>query len=407
MRGPDPGEEYLRYKEALRGERLPLAFVDLDRLEANADYVAGLVRGSGKTARVHSKSLRCPALIRHILERDPEVFQGLMTFTLEETAWLAESGLDDFIVAYPTVQESDLEILCGLARAGVRVSLMIDCPEHLEALERAGDKAGTVLSACLDLDLAYRPLGGRIHLGMRRSPVRTPAQALDLARASLGMGRVGIDSVMGYEGHVASLGDDLPGKGLMNLAARALKRLSIAEYTPRRGRIVERLRRAGLELRAVNGGGSGSLVSTLGDPSLTEVTVGSAFFAPGLFQHFREVRFTPAAFFALQAVRRPGPGLVTCLGGGYVASGPAGADKLPGPVFPPGLGLTKLEGAGEVQTPLRLPPDGPGIGLGDPVIMQHAKAGELAERFNQLLLIRGDRVVDRVDTYRGQGKAFL
>ena len=69
--------------------------------------------------------------------------------------------------------------------------------------------------------------------------------------------------------------------------------------------------------------------------------------------------------------------------------------------------LLPLEGAGEVQTPLTLPPDGPELKIGDPVIFQHAKAGELAERFNALLLIRGDRIVERAPTYRGEGAAFL
>ena len=69
--------------------------------------------------------------------------------------------------------------------------------------------------------------------------------------------------------------------------------------------------------------------------------------------------------------------------------------------------LLPLEGAGEVQTPLTLPPDGPELKIGDPVIFQHAKAGELAERFNALLLIRGDRIVARAPTYRGEGAAFL
>jgi D-serine deaminase-like pyridoxal phosphate-dependent protein len=54
-----------------------------------------------------------------------------------------------------------------------------------------------------------------------------------------------------------------------------------------------------------------------------------------------------------------------------------------------------------------LPRDCPRLELGDPVILQHAKAGELCERFNHLLLIQGGRVVGRVPTYRGAGQAFL
>ena len=108
----------------------------------------------------------------------------------------------------------------------------------------------------------------------------------------------------------------------------------------------------------------------------------------------------------LQVVRKPADGFVTCLGGGLVASGAAGADRLPLPCWPEGLELLPLEGAGEVQTPLK----GPGtaaLSLGDPVFFRHAKAGELAEHFNEYLFVRGDHIVSRAPTYRGLGKAFL
>ncbi len=39
--------------------------------------------------------------------------------------------------------------------------------------------------------------------------------------------------------------------------------------------------------------------------------------------------------------------------------------------------------------------------------LRHAKAGELSERFGSLYLVEGERVVDEVATYRGEGKTFL
>ncbi len=406
MGRPERGE-YHRYREIFRGERLPLAFVDLDKFDRNVAYVAETQQGTGKTIRVHSKSLRCPALIKRVLSVGGEAYKGVMTITAEETAFLAEHGLDDFIIAYPSVQPSDLDRLAGMTKDGVLVSQMVDSREHLLALDEAGRRAGTVLRVCLDVDMSYRPLKSSIHLGIRRSPIRSVDEALAVARASLELEWVVIDSLMGYEAHIAAPNDDLPKKRLMNAVTRLMKRASIKEFTPRRIDIVERLKAEGLEFRAVNGGGSGSLRSSGRDPSLTEVTAGSAFFAPGLFWHYKEVSFTPAAFFAVQVVRRPAENILTCQGGGYVASGPAGADKLPVPVYPEGLKLIPLEGAGEVQTPLLLPPDRPELNLGDPVFFQHAKAGELAERFNQFHLVKGERIVDRVETYRGLGKAFI
>ena len=92
--------------------------------------------------------------------------------------------------------------------------------------------------------------------------------------------------------------------------------------------------------------------------------------------------------------------------GGYVASGAPGVEKVPRPHLPPGLELLGMEMCGEVQTPLRVPP-GTRLELGDPVIFRHAKGGELCERFDSVALFAGGRIVDRVPTYRGQGRSFF
>jgi D-serine deaminase-like pyridoxal phosphate-dependent protein len=258
------------------------------------------------------------------------------------------------------------------------------------------------------VDLSYRPLGTQaVHLGLRRSPIRTPEQALELAQQAALLKGVRIDCLMGYEGHIAGVNDDVPGQALNNFVMRTLKQMSVRELTSRRDAVVRSLREAGVGLRLVNGGGSGSLVSTLADKAVTEVTVGSGFYASRLFHHFKEVKYQPSAFFALQVVRVPKPGMITCLGGGYIASGPTDASKAPLPVMPVGMQYLPLEGAGEVQTPLQLAPGTPEISLGDPIFFQHAKAGELCERFNELYLIHAGEIVDVVKTYRGEGMNFL
>src|SRR5690606_20376867 len=127
------------------------------------------------------------------------------------------------------------------------------------------------------------------------------------------------------------------------------------------------------------------------------VTVGSGFFSPTLFDHYAAFKHKPAAAFALEIVRIPKPGIYTCAGGGYVASGAAGKDKLPSPYLPEGAELLDQEGAGEVQTPISY--DGAeALRVGDPIFMRHAKAGELCERFNTLVLIQDGRIVDEIPT---------
>jgi D-serine deaminase-like pyridoxal phosphate-dependent protein len=399
--------DYFYYRDLFKGRRLPLAFVDLDRFDANVDYVADTQKHSGKTIRVASKSIRCPDLIRRVFDKGGPTFKGILAFTLEEGALLADQGFDDIIVAYPTVQRSDMDLMADIAARGTRIALVVDSAAQLKCLAQAGRQSGVILDACLEIDMSYRPVGRSIHLGVRRSPLREPDQAVRLARRAADLEGVRITAVMGYEAQIASVNDNVPGQRLKNAILRRVKQHSMAELMMRRQAVIQALEEAGCAIDVVNGGGSGSLKATAMDTTVTEVTAGSAFFAPGLFRHFHEVTFQPSAFFALQVVRRPAPHMITCLGGGYVASGEVGPNKLPWPVMPPGLTYIGMEGAGEVQTPLNLPAGIPGPDIGDPVFFQHAKAGELCERFNHLLLVKNGQIVDKVETYRGQGYAFL
>ena len=404
----DPNETYNLYRDVFRSQRLPLAFIDLDQFDANVAYVAQLAKAAGKTIRLGSKSIRCVELMRRIFASDPEIYRGLLTFTVEETVWLASQGFDDMIVAYPSVQPSDLALMVDMTRAGKQVWLMVDNFEHLRVLSAAGQASGVILHACLEVDMAYHPLNvSSIHLGLRRSPVRTPEQAQELLHEAKQFPNIKIDALMGYEGHIAGMSDAVPGAGLKNSLMRLLKNDSVRELTERRDMIINLLRAESAEFKIINGGGSGSIVSTGKDPLVTEITVGSGFYASGLFHHYQEVHFQPAAFFAIQIVRIPTDGMITCLGGGYIASGAVGAEKLPVPMYPSGLKYLPLEGAGEVQTPFILPKDCPKLELGDPVFLQHAKAGELCERFNDLWLVGDGKLAGQVKTYRGQGMAFL
>jgi D-serine deaminase-like pyridoxal phosphate-dependent protein len=210
---------------------------------------------------------------------------------------------------------------------------------------------------------------------------------------------------MAYEGQIAGVGDRLPGKPLRSAAIRAMQSRSEADLRSRLPQILAAIREVA-EPRFVNGGGTGSLARTAAAGNVTELTAGSGFYAPALFDTYRSLDLTPAAFFVLPVVRRPGPGIVTALGGGYLASGSGTPSRLPQPYLPTGLTLDSEEGAGEVQTPL-LGTAAKSIRVGDRIYMRHAKAGELCERFNTLYLVSGNTVVDEVTTYRGDGLAFL
>lgn len=382
----------------------PFAFVDLDAMWANSD--AMLARAGTKPIRVASKSLRCREVIRRVLERG-ERYAGLMTFTLAETLWLAEQGFENLLLAYPTTDMGALEELAlrSVANPEGAPIVMVDCAEHLDAIESVLGAGAAPVRVCIELDAGWWTLGGRIKIGPKRSPIHTVEQAVSFAREVERRGKVKLAALMAYEGQIAGVGDRPPGRRLRGAAIEAMQKRSTAELAERRAAVVVAIREFA-ELPIVNGGGTGSLELTGAEDAVTEIAAGSGFYAPTLFDSYSRFSLTPAAGFALPVVRKPAAAMATALGGGYLASGPGEPSRVPSPWLPPGLKLDPEEGAGEVQTPLSGPP-ARDLSVGDRVYMRHAKAGELCERFDALHLVEGSEIVDIVPTYRGEGKAFL
>ncbi len=392
-----------RYDSATAHLEPPFAVVDLAAMRANA---AAMVRRAGpKPIRLASKSVRCRQLIETVLRMDG--FRGVLAFTLPEALWLAESGTsDDIVVAYPTADRAALARLAGSQAAAAAITVMVDCPEHLDMIEKAAaGAAGAPVKVAIDIDAGLTGLHGLLRVGARRSPLRTPGQAAAFAAALAARRALRLTGLMAYEAQIAGVGDDPAGRPLRAMAIRYLQRKSGAELAVRRAAIVAAVGDVA-PLEFVNGGGTGSLEKTAAEAAVTEIGAGSGLYQPHLFDSYRGFRGQPAAIFALPVVRRPGPGAVTALGGGYLASGPADRARLPVPFLPPGLRLDKQEGAGEVQTPL-LGGAADRVRIGDRIWFRHAKAGELCERFNELHLIDGDAVVASLPTYRGEGQAFL
>ena len=380
-----------RLDRATAGVAAPFAAVDLSALRTNAD---DLVRRAGEMPiRVASKSVRVRALLDETLRR--RGFRGVMAYSLREAIWLAREGHDDILMGYPSVDALALAELSGDPRLARAITLMVDSAEHLELLAAAAT-GRQQLRVCLDVDASLRL--GRVHLGVRRSPLRSPVDAAVLAEAAVTAG-FAVVGLMFYDAQIAGLPDT-------SFAVRLVKQLSDRDLRARRSAVAEAVRSvSGVALEIVNGGGTGSLHITGQDPVLTELAAGSGLYGPTLFDGYRDFRPTPAAVFALPVVRRPGPGMVTAFGGGYVASGAPGWSRVPQPVAAQRLRLRKNEGTGEVQTPL-LGRAVDTMRLGDRVWLRHAKAGELMERFTEVHLVEGERVTGTVPTYRGEGWSF-
>jgi D-serine deaminase-like pyridoxal phosphate-dependent protein len=376
----------------------PVGVLSVEALAVNAFDL--LDRAEGMPIRVASKSVRVRGVLNAVLNLPG--YRGILAYTLAEALWLAETDTsDDIVVGYPTADRGALARLAADDKLASRVTLMIDDVAQLDLVDAvAAPGKRSVIRVAIELDASYRSrvLG---HVGVRRSPIYTPAAAEALAEAIIARRGFRLVGMMAYEAQIAGVTNAGPRKS----AIRAMQRASARELAARRGEAVRRVRNVA-ELEFVNGGGTGSIETTRADDSVTEVAAGSGLFGPHLFDHYTPFHPAPAAAFALDVVRHPTADIATLLGGGWIASGPPGPDRMPKVAWPEGLRMLAREAAGEVQTPLR-GAAARNLKIGDRVWLRHTKAGELSEHLDAFALVQSGKVVGELPTYRGDGKVFL
>lgn len=367
---PTPTEAYERFEAIFGGRQAPFAFLDLDALWANAADM--LRRSRGKPIRIASRAIRSRQVLERLLDLDPG-FQGALTFSLPETLWLWEQGVRDLVVAYPTADRGCLTRLARLTSEDPEQApvIMVDCPEHLDLIEEAATSFVAPIRVAIDIDLSWRPLGGVIKVGARRSPIRTAVEAVALAQDIDRRERTKLVGVMAYEAQIAGIGDNVPRKAINNLLVRRMQAASAKDVEERRAEIVTALAEVA-QLEFVNGGGTGSIELAASEWAVTEIGAGSGFYAPVAFDHYRSFRPRPAAMFALPVTRSTG-----------IAIEAPGAE----------LALPQRR-----SDPLR---------IGDRIYFRDLRAGDFCERFDRLFLITGTTIRDEVPTYRGEGKTFI
>ncbi|QKT06155.1 alanine racemase [Gordonia sp. X0973] len=406
----DPRSYWAAIDAAVRAARLPSPVLAVDAIALEHNIADLARRAGGVPIRVASKSLRIRSVISDILRRDG--FAGVLAYTVDEAHWLATAAdLPDVLLGYPSADVDAIERLVADDTARSRVTLLVDSVEHLDLIDRAvPPSAREPVRVAIDLDASLRYAGGLVHLGVRRSPVHSVSDARDLARKITGRRGFSLVGVMSYEAQVAGLANDTEGSALRNKAIGVIQARSMRELLDRRGKAIRAIGEYA-ELEFVNAGGTGSLEVTAADRSVTDIAAGSGFFGGHLFDGYAHFQPAPAMGFGLDVVRRPARDIVTVLGGGWIASGPPAADRLPKPVWPQGLSYIGSEAAGEVQTPLR-GDAAKRLQVGGRVWFRHTKSGEPAEHANEVAIIDrgadgGPQVIDVVPTYRGEGKCFL
>lgn len=377
----------------------PFAWLDLDALDKNIRTVQEAC--GGKQIRIATKSIRSVEVLRYVQKNLANVV-GFMTFTAAETIFLLQQQFDDLLLGYPVMEEAAIRRLLHFVKDGKSVTFMVDRPEHIQLLAKLGLEIGVRVQVCIDINVSndFKVL----YFGTKRSSLYSLETLTPFLQEIQKTSAIEVVGAMGYEAQIAGVGNR-PANTLKGKVIEAMQVQAKKQVTQFRRLAIAHIKAYFPNLRFVNGGGSGSMLYTNQQKEVTEITVGSAFYAPALFDQFTHLQLEKAAGFALSVTRKPEKNIVVCHGGGYTASGAIGLDRLPVFYEPSNFAYLSLEGAGEVQTPIKV--KGKHINIGDTIYFRHAKAGELCERFQVLHGIREDKYMGPYTTYRGDGQCFL
>ncbi|MEB2281003.1 amino acid deaminase/aldolase [Lysinibacillus xylanilyticus] len=388
-----------RFNHAFHDLERPFAWLDFDALDHNISTVHNAC--GQKNIRIATKSVRSVEILRYLQKNLPNV-TGFMTFTAAETIFLLQQHFDNLLIGYPVMEVAAVRQLLLFVKAGKTVTFMVDKREHIRFLAKLGQELGVRVQICIDINVSndFKLL----YFGTKRSSLHSLESLTPFLDYIKNQEFIKVVGAMGYEAQIAGVGNRpvnaVKGKFIEVMQLQAKK-----QVTQFRRLAIAHIKAYFPSLHLVNGGGSGSMVYTAQQKEITEITVGSAFYAPALFDQFTHLQLEKAAGFALSVTRKPERNIVVCHGGGYTASGAISADRLPVFYEPTFFSYLSLEGAGEVQTPVKVKRKT--VNIGDTLYFRHAKAGELCERFQELHGIRGDKYVGAYTTYRGDGQCFL
>jgi D-serine deaminase-like pyridoxal phosphate-dependent protein len=226
----------------------PQTLVDLNRVDANVKRMLDGCRERRVALRVHFKSLKCTGLARYVAAKGTN---GFVCAKLSEAEALADAGLTDIFIANEIVGSLKLRRLAELARRA-EVRVCVDDPTNIAAIGQAAHEARVRIGVLVE-----------VNIGQDRCGVEPGEAAVLLARqvqTSPGLRFLGLQ---GYDGHLQMVIDP---------AERWAKCVEAYERLIATRRLIEG---AGIPVKVVTGGGTGTWEYVASVAGVTEIQPGS------------------------------------------------------------------------------------------------------------------------------------
>ena len=344
----------------------PVLLVDADALERNIARMRDLTKAAGIACRPHAKAHKTPVIAEMQLAAGAV---GVCCAKLGEAEVMAANGITDILITSPVIGVSKLMRLMSVA-GQAKIAVVVDDAVNVADMARCAHTAGVRVELVIEVDV-----------GQHRCGVQPGEPAVALARAIMDEPWLGFRGLQGYHGSIQMTASYAERKAAAQAAHARLAETAVA------------VRRAGIPVNVLTGGGSGTSVIDAATHGLTEIQPGGYIFMDSRYRAIEwddgnRVPFEQALSMLASVISRPAADrAILDMGVKAVSSdgGPPVPVNLPGATFTFG---------GEEHGQLSWNGAPCPLALGDHVRFWPTHCDTTVNLHDQFIVHRGDEVVD-------------
>ena len=229
----------------------PVMLIDRDILYANCKRMQDYANEQHVALRPHTKTHKAPYLAK--IQREMGA-KGITVAKIGEAEVMAAHGLDDIFIANEPVGEIKLQRIRNLAEI-IDVSFGVDCPEHIEAADRAFEGASKHAKVVVEIEV-----------GENRSGILTDDQFMAVLDALKKAKNVDFLGIFSHEGHTYKA------DSVADCCAKA--QVAYAKTV----RAAELIRSLGADIDTVSIGATPSVMNGSSFEGITELRLGTYIF---------------------------------------------------------------------------------------------------------------------------------
>ena len=235
----------------------PALIVDRKTMLSNMEAMKNLLAGTTLALRPHYKSHKCAALAHWQMENGAK---GMTCAKLSEAEDLADSGVEDILIANQIVEPGKVVRLASLANK-CRLTVCVDNESNIAAISRAAQLAGSTVHCLIEFDI-----------GMERCGVTDKAQVLALAQYIQKQPNLVFDGIQAYAGHIS------------HVESLEDRKIATDKNAAKVREVLALLKENGIAAEIVSGGSTGTAQIKAMEGLYTELQAGSYLFMDATYR---------------------------------------------------------------------------------------------------------------------------